>query len=245
MKDLMYDERKKAEKIYRDGFTNGFCRYEAMLVCKYFRHIRGYGTARTKSALLEFAAAHDQFFSYVPYRNAVRDVLSMSKNDFVIKTDPLYLTDIDFAVIRTLNSYLQRKLLFVLLILFKLNNGYLSLYAWKNIRLLMRNRLTNRRIMECMTAFAALGLVKDQGTGHVLLIDEQGARNVLEINEGNIYNAMEIFRESFGEEMFVCNSCQKLSPKKRPNQKWCPECSARMRKESDWRRKVVGGQVSA
>lgn len=227
---LMYNEEKLAIRLYASGFTSGFRVYEAVLIAKYLRHVLGYGDAKIKTNLISFCKEHDIFFNYISRRHTIKEVLKKSKTGFIDKSIPVLISQHDIQEINSLNLYKDRKMFFCLLVLFRLNNGFIGLYRWKDIRLLLKSKITNSIISNYMMKFSEMEWLKSSGNGHVLTKVFPESLPLFEINEKNIYDLNNIFKELFGVETFTCAGCSLIFERHSSNQKRCSTCSKKERK---------------
>lgn len=230
---LMYNEEINSKKIYENGFTNneyGF--YESVLVAKYFRHILGYGDTRTKSSLIEFCKKNADFFNDVMNMKNIKSAVTKSRRPFVDKSKPISICQKEIDVIEGVDGYKQKKVLFAVLVLSKINNGYFYNNEWNKIRRVLRSKITNKNISELMTYYASQNLLYGtKNNYHKLLFVNTEDSPVITVSSVEINNLKKVFEGVFGKDLFICADCQESHERKSYNQKRCHECSLKRNKE--------------
>jgi len=231
----MFNEEKLAVEIYKNGFSSGYFSFgEALLVAKYFRHTLGYGDARTKSAVLLFCERNDVFFRRVPNMNKIKKIVNKSAKPYVNKSEPICLYEEELNTIRSLTEYKNKKFLFSILVLSKLNQeSYLANYRWNDIRTTMHSKISNKNISQLMYQYNTLGLIEPtRYESHKILFSKKEGTVIREINQKDIYNLNSVFVELFGRDTFRCVDCDAEHERKSFNQKRCKTCSEKKEREN-------------
>ena len=125
-KDLIY-----AEKVYKEGFLTKYRDTELKLVALYMRDVLGITKKQDrKEALHNFCKEHLPDYHKMKYYKVINRVLeySCTKKNFLITIDsiPVLQSEIDFINAQDL-SLDEKKLLFTLLITYKLRKTYFEI----------------------------------------------------------------------------------------------------------------------
>ncbi len=125
-KDLIY-----AEKVYKEGFLTKYRDTELKLVALYMRDVLGITKKQDrKEALHNFCKEHLPDYHKMKYYKVINRVLeySCTKKNFLITIDniPVLQSEIDFINTQDL-SLDEKKLLFTLLITYKLRKTYFEI----------------------------------------------------------------------------------------------------------------------
>ena len=233
---IMYNELDDAKIVYENGFMNKeYNFHESVLVSKYVRHVLGYGDARTNTFLKEFCKNNDKFFVEVPNLRNIKTAVARSRRPFVNKSNPISICQSEIDAIKTVEGYKQKKILFSILVLSKINNGYLYNNEWNKIRRTLHSKITNKNISGLMQLYNSLGLLYGtQKSYHKLLFVATEESPVFTVSPEEINNLKLVFEKIFGKDLFECIDCHKSHERKSYNQKRCSECSELHKKEK-WR----------
>ena len=232
---IMYNEEKEAKEIYECGFTNKEYNFrESVLVAKHLRHVLGYGDARVKTALKEFCNTKANFFVEVPNLKNIKMAVSRSRRPFVDKSVSISISQSEIDVIKKFVVYKKRKILFAILVLAKINNGYLNNHEWNKIRRTLHSKITNKNIAMLMFEYASEKVLYASGSYHKVLFVDNQSPTVFLISSETINNLGKVFENIFGKDLFVCAGCGESHERRSYNQKRCHECSEIHKKER-WR----------
>lgn len=232
----MYNEEQDSKKIFENGFTNKqYSFYESVLVAKYFRHILDYGDARVKTALKEFCTKNDRFFIEVPNIRNIKSAVARSRRPFVNKSNPISICQEEIDTIKSVEGYKQRKILFAIFVLSKINNGFINNKDWNNIRRVLHSKITNKNIASLMFSYAEFKLLYPTNyPSHKILFINNDSPAVYFVSSDKINNLKLVFEEIFGKDLFTCLDCNKPHERKSYNQKRCSPCS-KIHKKEIWR----------
>lgn len=232
----MYNEEEDAKKIYENGFRNKeYNFYETVLVAKHFRYVMGYGDAKIKTVLKEFCITNDKFWNDVLNLRNIKSAVSKSRKPFVNKSNPIPIYKDEIDAITSVEGYKQKKVLFAIFVLAKINNGYIYNNEWNKIRRVLHSKITNKNIFELIEYYASRNLLyATKNLYHkILFINLQGTL-VFTVSSESINNLKKVFEDVFGKDLFVCVDCKKTYERRSYNQKRCKECSQIHKKEL-WR----------
>lgn len=231
---LMYSEREDAERILQNGFTDGYIRYEALVIAKYYRHVLGYGDARTKSKLIEFCKQGDRNFRSVPKREAIRKILRDSRRLFRDTSDRINITETEIIAIKNIRNFKYQLVILAMLALAKNNKrNVVWLTEWRNIRKVTSRYITNRVIKNAITTAYSMGIIGElKADLHGLSIIDNESKPVISINnDKDFFNLLETYKRINGGELLYCKDCQKETIRNGKRHKYCDDCWNDRRKE--------------
>lgn len=224
---LMYNEKEDAEKILKNGFADGYTRYEALVIAKYYRHVLGYGDGRTKTKLIEFCS-QDHNFHFVPKRDAIRRILKDSRKEFKDTSKTFGISAEEIAAIKTVKNYKFQLVLLAMLSIAKKNNlSIVRLNEWKNIRKITSRYITNKVIRSAITMAYAQGLIREpkDALHELAFIDNSDSVWSIKIHgDKDLFNLSETYKKLNGGEIFYCKTCGTEVEKNSNRHKYCNKC---------------------
>lgn len=237
MSRMMYSEKEDAERVLRNGFTDGYSRYEALVIAKYYRHVLGYGDSRTKTKLIEFCSQDHNFYP-IAKREAIRRILKDSRKDFKDTSKTFGITVEEIEAIKTVKNYKFQLVLLAMLAIAKNNNrSIVWINEWRNIRKITSRYITNRVIRSAITTAYAQGLIREpkDALHELAFIDNSNALWSIKIhNDKDLFNLSEMYKKLNGGEIFYCKMCGTEVEKNSNRHKYCNTCWTEKEK-ADWK----------
>lgn len=226
IRPFFIDEKKNAEKIYKNGFANNeYNNYEAYLVAKYLRHEFGYGDHKTKTQLLEFCHKHDENFNYILNRLSISKIIINSRSEWKNKSHDIKITKSELDKIRNIKDFNAQKIILLFLVFAKRNNGYVYSNQWSDIIKISRLNVTHVKIHSCINMAYEKEMVRDSNDNHfVKFIEEVGDATLKLSSDKDIWNLMKIYEEYCGGVITYCENCGKELIKESNRHKYCDNC---------------------
>lgn len=221
-RDIWFDELKKAEYIFENGFDAGrVSKREVSLLSKLF-FSKGMKTKEVRKRLSEFCHRNSVGFNDVIYRGLLDDAIKNGKKYYLEQSDIVPITKKELDIIKSLPTKYS-KFLFVMLVFAKYNNVHSvikrteennsskSYYAYNTIRdILSRARITmsNSDIDDMCKYFLKQGYIdynisEKKGRNpfeiwKVLFVDAEGESEIIVGNMDDIISFLPAFCERCG-----------------------------------------------
>lgn len=225
MKQLLYNEKKQAERIFNNGFTNGYDRREVFLVAKHIRHVFGYGDARVKSRLIEFCQ-QDSSFNPVTEMGFIKEVVRNSKNDFIVRSDS-YITRKELDRVRLVKNFQAQKVYISLLAFARKNHSnFVSLRNWTYIKRISNLNITNSDLGTLFHILYKNELIypirkKGGGGQKILFMDWEGLPEISIKTDHEFYELGKTYERYCGGWLAYCEDCGTEFIRKNPSHKLC------------------------
>lgn len=225
-RDFFYDEEVISERIYRNGFEDGYSYWQAKMVAKYLRWTLGYGDAKTKSALVEFCVNHDPHYVIVRQSKSTSNAVNASKEFFVKKASPISITQNELNTIRTIKNFKAQKILLGFLIFCKRDDGYINRRNWVQVKRIMSVSVTHKEIKNFIRIYYQTGIIEIKGGSHLLNFIDNNSESMFVIsNEKALYSMGNIYKNYCGGELVWCKECGEELVKSGKNHGYCDDCS--------------------
>jgi hypothetical protein len=237
---LMYDERKQAEEIVKNGFEHGSYNWkEALLVAKYYRQVLGYGDARVKTEITKFCESNDSYFHPVPKRKTIKGLVKRSTQTLYDYTSPIDIRQAELDQIRNIKKFKFQQITLGILAITKrnfiYNNGYLNIYFWKDVKRVVNfRRTTNVEIERCFTFLNDLEMAcpTRNTTAHkILFVDDTSPVFFHITTDTELKQLGETYKGYCGGELIWCRGCGKETIKKSNRKFLCNDCWKEKRSE--------------
>lgn len=128
------NEENHVLRLLEEGFIlDNKIGYELSLLAKYYIHRQGLNRPQTRDKLIEFCNTHLENFDSINWRNTINRSVENGKKLSFINVNEIILTKSELDVVTSIKSTRCQKILFVLLVIAKLNNKLNKLvYKQKN-----------------------------------------------------------------------------------------------------------------
>ena len=229
------------------------------LIAKYFYHVKNLRGQDLEKELNEFCTKYVTYFNKVTWFKTVESWCRyVTKNSlFIVK--PVKITMKEYECIKSVNSKDYEKVLFILLILTKINKQKYMLYVEDKLKYtdtekeftcedyyvvetineilkLAHVKLgSTRKKYDLMTKIMDLGLIDVNKNGKLKIefVDEECEEDYVMIDDFDNDESwvLEYTSREYGEKVKNCESCGKLIKAKGKNNKYCKECFDKRRKE--------------
>jgi hypothetical protein len=230
-KQLLYDEKAESERLFSNGFTDGYDRREASLIAKYMRHVLGYGDIRVKKGIISFCSRYPDEFNHVTESQYIKEFVRNSKYPFIVR-ERVIITDSEINKVRLIKNFKAQKVYLSMLAIGKKNKtNFVGIRDWTTLKRVSGLRLTNYELGEIFHVLynnnMLYPVLKNDGGGHKLLYVDWGGKPKIEIrNDKDFYNLGATYENICGGHLSYCVICEKEFVRATGNQKLCPEHSA-------------------
>lgn len=128
------NEENHALKLLEEGFIlENKIGYELSVLAKYYIHRIGINRPQTKEKLIDFCSNYIPRFDAVNWRNTINRAVENGKKLNFINVEYINITEAELDKITSIKSIRGQKIMFVLLVIAKLNNKINSIvYNQKN-----------------------------------------------------------------------------------------------------------------
>jgi hypothetical protein len=258
-KIFSFDEEKDAVRIIEDGFPNGIINYSQMyLVAKYFRHMFNYGAIRLERELIKFCIAQDKNFNPVVDAEAIKKWIRSAMNYDLRKIENVTISQKEIDFLKTIDIPKDRKLLFITLVFSKAlkkrgakhnktilktsDNYYIHYNNFLDIiRLSGLSGVSEINLASIFYKYKNhIGLYNPERELVKIDYADKNQNNGVTIDLQKISECYELFfskEQILKKNVIYCVICEKETPRTKNNQKYCEECSKKIRKKQERERK--------
>jgi hypothetical protein len=251
-KVFSFDEEKDAAKIITNGFPNGSINYSDMyLIAKYFRKTFDYGAVRLERELIRFCQGQDKNFNPVTEAEAIKKWVRSAMNYDLHRIESITISQSEIDFLKSVDVQKDRKLLFMTLVLSKAlkkrapkrnrklhkpsehyyihYNNFLDIIRLSKVKNISETDLAHIyfKYKEYFTFYTA-----EKELLRIDFIDKDPHNGIVIDRLEEVLDYYEVFfGKNPSEISHRCLSCNKLIKKSNNHQKYCEECSKRVRKE--------------
>jgi hypothetical protein len=119
---IIFDEKKHAETMLREGFTTkNRIVTEMKILSKYF-FSKGFDDTDVKDKLVAFCEKHQDYFNNAEWYKIINKTLGIAKKSKLVTGREVKITQAELDTITSLPSLNEQRLAFVLLVLYKFYN---------------------------------------------------------------------------------------------------------------------------
>ncbi len=223
------NEKTMALNIYKNGFTEGyFTSHEAYLVAKYFFREFGYGKDKTKTYLRKFCEKHDKDFNYILLRHKIKEILKNADSEWKIKSEPIYVTQLELDKIREIKNFNAQKALLSFLVFSKRNNGYVYKNSITEIKRIsgLKNISCTELIGKYLFFAYKADLIRASNENYFVKFIDNSSKKVLKISDlKGLYSLDKMYIEYCGGILGYCEKCENEFIKRGSTHKYCENCS--------------------
>lgn len=251
-KDFLFNEMDEAEKIITDGFENNKIDYGKMyLIAKYMKDKNNYGALRLEKELVDFCVKTDKEFNPVTQRSYIKKWVSSAMGYSLREITEIYISKKDVEFLKTIPAEKDRKILFATLIIAKAlkisgTRRKKKEYDKSNRYYIKYNNLSDIARISAIPNFTEIDVADlfhkyiehfdiyppEKELLGVRFVDKEDSKDIRITNFNDVsddYNFL--FKDYVG--VGVCKVCGANFDRANNRQKYCKECSTKIRKEKD------------
>lgn len=243
------NELEYAENMLQSGFKSKRYEYELKMLAKYY-FSKGISTEDIQCLLLKFCNKYITDFNEIKYMNMLKRTLKYAQINSIFIVSPVDVTLSEIEKIRELEDLKLEKIMFILLVISKINRQSYELYIEDKIKHKKKNAAMPKIIDEYyadgkINSFFSkakiylkrkerAGIIKkliDKGLigmtksckYEINFIDRENCNNIaLTIN--NFSNFVLEYMRYIGDNIGTCEECSGLFEIKGKNHKYCKNC---------------------
>lgn len=216
MRSFLYNEKEMAEKVYKNGFTNGYNKREADLLAKYFRHILGYGDTRIGKKLIEYCSK-DSLFNPVTEKHNIKSSIKNSKSKFFTKSK-IFITKKEIEMAQKIKNFDAQKVYLALVAIAK-RNGFTSVHMnlLTEIKKIGCVNVTNIRLFELFHLIYKQKLIYPiaikknkkpiHGYQKINFVDFDGVAEIGIASDNKLFELGKTYEKYCGGYVLYCEEC--------------------------------------
>jgi hypothetical protein len=228
---LIFDEKKYAEEILKNGFSSFMSRKDLYILAKYFKYV-GENKVQIKKSLIEFCEKYNPEFNEVLSRDRINKAVDNSQKFGLRLPIEINITESELEIIKNIGNYNRQKILFVMLAISKyvkysgiryipkkeskyedsyfINEKTTSILKMAKVNM---NKIDRRKVF---TDFYILGVIDSTYSGafRITIIDELSPTA---ITIKDMDNMIDIYP-------FYCEKCGRVADRGGKKHNLCLEC---------------------
>lgn len=115
---MIFDEKKAAEEILKNGFSSFMSRKDLGILAKYFKYI-GKNKTQIRKSLIDFCEKHNPEFNEVLSRERINNAINGADKFGLRLPVVVSVTESELDAIKNIGNYSRQKILFVMLVVAK------------------------------------------------------------------------------------------------------------------------------
>jgi hypothetical protein len=237
-----FKELTYAKEIEKNGFTSNYIKYELKILAKYYRDL-GHKPKERKEMLHKFCEENLEGYNKVLHYKLINSVLNYSNNkkNKLIEIESIGITEKEISFIDSSDaSHVEKKVLFTLLVLDKLNKKYRETQSSDgvehyfggnmNYKLLLSSseiKESYKNLHNIIGDLAKKGFLETVGRGSIKLSFIYGisSGDEVSVEVNTFYNIGLYYDLHVGEKRIKkCECCDVPIRVKSNRSKYCSEC---------------------
>jgi len=219
-KEYSFDERKDAELIIENGFSDGKINYvEMQKVAKYFRNVSGFGAVKLEREIISFCQKQDPDFNPVVERNSIKSWVKAAMTNTLRKIDEIPVTEYEVKITS--------------------EKHYIQYNKFGDVIRLSKIRMSEIQLCDIYYEFGQMGLITPYNPEkEIISINFVDKLSPVVFTFADQERFLEYFNQYFNGRIINCIVCGKEILQKAGNHERCKECSSEVRKQqkAEWKR---------
>lgn len=227
---IIFDESKYALEMLQNGFKNEHEMFHDLLILsKYLFHI-GKDKTQVKADIFEFCSANIADFNRYLFAKEINRVVTQAANSKLRTGTTVYIYESDMDTINSMDDEKQRKILFVFLVLYRLYNRPFEVGLNELFKMAKVSANSSDRYEILHTLHKKELIQTSVDLKYKVLIDAPSGEEICQVSDFD--NMIMYYYQMKGQTIAKCESCNGMMVPRGRNQKYCTNCSAKIRKES-------------
>jgi hypothetical protein len=224
---IIFDEKKYALDMLQNGFKNERDTFhDLMILSKYLYHI-GKDRTQVKSDIFEFCTVNICDFNKYLFAKDINRIVAQASNSKLRTDSKVDIYDSDIQTLETLDDEKQKRVFFVLLVLYRLYGKPFEIGLNELFKMANTN-LNSKSKYEILNLFHKKGLIDvSVDMRYKVLVEEPSGELALSITDFD--NMILYYMELKGFNVKHCASCDLLFCARGNKQKYCLTCSRLMK----------------
>jgi group I intron endonuclease len=233
---LIFDEKKEAKRILKDGFTFYMSNKELDILAKYFRYLEK-DDEQIKSSLIKFCRRYNIEYDERKFKNKINFAIKNTKKFSLRLFTPINISESEMESIRNFKDYKYQKILFVMIAIAKYfkysdiecnlrnniiydNKFFINEYFTKILKIAKVNidKKEKEKIL-CNLINSGLICQISENKFEIMFVDEKSPTSIIITNADKIIDFLPFYCEKCGKKIKnkskMHNLCEKCYKEKR------------------------------
>lgn len=228
---MIFDEKKAAEKILKNGFSSFMSRKDLYILAKYFKYI-GKNKTQIRKSLIEFCEKYNPEFNEVLSRERINNAIKNSDKFGLRLPVTINITESELESIKNVGNHNRQKILFVMLAISKYakysgtryipkketiydDNFYINEKTTSILKMakVNMNKIDRRKVF---ADFKKLGVIDStyRGAFRIMIVDESSP---VSLTIADMDNMIDFYP-------FYCEKCGKITGRVGKKHNLCQAC---------------------